>query len=113
MGTAGTVRDVEPEALPLFRTIVVANQYPNPNGKVEVSPNAGRVVFYNQDPIEYRIRFYRPGEDPDSGAGMDLLLPANGYLNVVIRPNDVFNYFIMASGSVSTSTGKGGGPITN
>ena len=113
MATAGTSREVETEVLPLFRTIVVANQYPNPDGRVEVSPNAGRIVFQNQDPIEYRIRFYRPGEDPDSGVGMDLLLPAQGFLNVVIRPNDEFNYFIMGSASLSTSTGKGGGPITN
>jgi hypothetical protein len=54
----------------------------------------------------------KPGTDPDAG-GIDLLLPANELLSVIIRKNDEFNYSVMPTNSVSTMTGKGGGPITN
>jgi hypothetical protein len=70
--------------LPLFRTITITNQEPSPNGRVEVTPDAGRIIFQNNDPLEYRIRLYKPNTDPDAG-GIDLLLPANGFLSVIIR----------------------------
>ena len=98
--------------LPLFRTITIIEQTPDPPGRVEVTPNAGRIVFQNKDPLEYRIRLYKPGTDPDVD-GIDLLLPANGFLSVIIRKNDEFQYSVMETSSTLASTGKGGGPITN
>ena len=100
--------------LPLFRTITITDQCPDPQGRVEVTPEAGRIVFKNMDPLEYRIRLYEPGTDPDAGGGIDLLLPANGLLSVIIKKDDEFNYSVMPTNSVlAASTGKGGGPITN
>jgi hypothetical protein len=98
--------------LPLFRTITITNQEPSPNGRVEVTPDAGRIIFQNNDPLEYRIRLYKPNTDPDAG-GIDLLLPANGFLSVIIRKDDEFSYSVMATNSILAGTGKGGGPITN
>jgi hypothetical protein len=63
--------------------------------------------------LEYRIRLYK-GTDPDAPGSIDLLLPANGLLSVIIKKNDEFNYSVMPTNSVlAASTGKGGGPITN
>ena len=104
---------IETTEFPLFRTITITNQYPSPNGRVEVTPEAGRIIFQNNDPLEYRIRLYK-GTDPDAPGSIDLLLPANGLLSVIIKKNDEFNYSVMPSNSVqAASTGKGGGPITN
>jgi hypothetical protein len=101
-------------SLPLFRTITITDQCPDPQGRVEVTPEAGRIVFKNMDPLEYRIRLYEPGTDPDAGGGIDLLLPANGFLSVIIRKNDQFKYSVMpANSEMAAATGKGGGPITN
>ena len=100
-------------ALPLFKTITIIEQTPDPSGRVEVTPNAGRIVFQNKDPLEYRIRLYK-GLDPDAPGSIDLLLPANGLLSVIIKKDDEFNYSVMPTDSVlAASTGKGGGPITN
>jgi hypothetical protein len=99
--------------LPLFRTITIFEQTPDPPGRVEVTPDAGRIVFQNKDPLEYRIRLYK-GTDADAPGGIDLLLPANGLLSVIIKKDDEFNYSVMPTNSVmAASTGKGGGPITN
>jgi len=104
---------IETTEFPLFRTITITNQYPSPNGRVEVTPEAGRIIFQNNDPLEYRIRLYK-GTDPDTPGSIDLLLPANGLLSVIIKKNDEFNYSVMPTNSVlAASTGKGGGPITN
>ena len=73
--------------LPLFKTITIIEQTPDPPGRVEVTPNAGRIVFQNKDPLEYRIRLYK-GTDPDAPGGIDLLLPANGFLSVIIKKDD-------------------------
>jgi hypothetical protein len=111
--TAATEAKATATVLPLFRRIIITDQTPSPADRVEVNPNAGRIVFENKDPLEYRIRLYKPDTDPDAGGGIDLLLPANGFLSVIIRPNDEFMYSVMATSSVLASTGKGGGPITN
>ena len=111
MATTAAIETKE-RALPLFKTITIINQDPSPNDRVEVTPDAGRVIFENKDPLEYRIRLYKPGTDPDVD-GIDLLLPANGLLSVIIRRNDEFNYSVMSTNSVLAATGKGGGPITN
>ncbi len=113
MATRAAIETKE-TVLPLFRTITITDQTPSPSGRVEVTPNAGRIIFQNNDPLEYRIRIYKPGTDPDAPGGIDLLLPANGLLSVIIKQNDEFNYSVMPTNSVlAASTGKGGGPITN
>jgi len=113
MATTATT-EAKTRALPRFRTITITDQCPDPPGRVEVTPEAGRIVFQNKDPLEYRIRLYKPGTDPDAGGGIDLLLPANGLLSVIIREKDEFNYSVMPTNSVNAAmTGKGGGPVTN
>ena len=117
-GPTGTKQAFEPELLPQFDVVHITNQTPNPPGKVEVTPNAGRIVFQNHDPIEYRIRFFppgfydNPGQDPNVG-GIDLLIPAKGSLSLVIKKNEAFSYSIMNMQSENAMTGKGGGPGTN
>jgi hypothetical protein len=110
MGTSATT---EAKALPQFSTITITDQTPEPHGKVEVTPNAGRILFQNNDPVEYRIRFYKPDADPNAGGSIDLLLPAKGFLTLLIRKDDAFSYSVMAPHSENAMTGKGGGPATN
>ena len=113
MGTSATI-EAKQRTLPLFSTITITNQTPDPPGRVEVTPDAGRIVFQNKDPLEYRIRLHKPDTDPDAGGGIDLLLPANGFLSVIIRKNDAFSYSVMPTNSENAAmTGKGGGPVTN
>jgi hypothetical protein len=108
----------QPDLLPQFAIISIRNQTPDPRGKVEVTPNAGRIVFQNNDPIEYRIRFFPPGlydnqgQDPNKG-GIDLLVPASGSLSLIIKKDEAFSYSIMNLQSENAMTGKGGGPGTN
>jgi len=112
MATTAAIETKE-TVLPLFRTITITEQTPSPSGRVEVTPDAGRIIFQNNDPLEYRIRLFK-GTDPDAPGAIDLLLPANGLLSVIIKKNDEFNYSVMPTNSVlAASTGKGGGPITN
>ena len=104
----------ETGTLALFKTIKIIDGYPQPSGRLEVTPDAGRIVFQNNDPLEYRIRLYKPDTDPDSAGAIDLLLPANGFLSVIIRKNDAFMYSVMPTNSENAAmTGKGGGPVTN
>jgi hypothetical protein len=112
MATTAAIETKE-TVLPLFRTITITEQTPSPSGRVEVTPDAGRIIFQNNDPLEYRIRLFKaPTRTPPGG--IDLLLPANGLLSVIIKKNDEFNYSVMPTNSVlAASTGKGGGPITN
>src|SRR5262245_16005463 len=90
----------EVEQLPQFAVIEIRLQSPNPPGRVEVTPNSGRIVFQNHDPIEYRLRFFPPGfyeipgQDPNRG-GIDLLVPANGSLTLIIKKDEAFSYSIM------------------
>jgi hypothetical protein len=110
MDTAATT---EARELPQFATITINDQTPTPRGKVEVTPNAGRILFQNNDPVEYRIRFYKPETDPNAGGSIDLLLPAKGFLTLLIRKDDAFSYFVMDPHAENAMTGKGGGPGTN
>jgi len=110
MGTRATI---EAKELPQFATITITNQTPEPRGKVEVTPNAGRILFQNNDPVEYRIRFYKPDADPNAGGSIDLLLPARGSVTLLIRKDDAFSYSVMDPHSENAMTGKGGGPGTN
>jgi hypothetical protein len=113
---AKDARQLEPEALQ-FAVIKVQNQIPDPRGEVEVPPGSGRIVFQNLDPIEYRVRFfaerfYDGGRDPNTG-GIDLLLPANGSLALLIKKDESFNYSIMSMQNLNALTGQGGGPGKN
>ena len=108
MATTGTTEAKE-ATLPHWATITISQREPNPPGTVEVSPQAGRVLFQNQDPVEYRIRLWKLGTDPN--AGIDILLPATGHVIVVIKQNDEFSYSVMDISSLDrTSTN---GPIKN
>ena len=108
MATTGTTEAKE-AALPQWRTITISQRQPDPPGTVEVSPKAGRVLFQNQDPVEYRIRLWKLGTDPN--LGIDILLPATGNVIVVIKQDDEFSYSVMDVSSLDrTSTN---GPIKN
>ena len=48
---------------------------------LEFTPDNAEV--YN-DPVEYRIRFYKPDTELNA-AGIDLLLPANEFLTLLTR----------------------------
>src|SRR5262245_47073035 len=118
-GTTGAkdARQLEPESLPQFAVIKIQNQIPDPPGVVEVTPSSGQIFFQNLDPIPYRIRFfaenfYDDGTDPNTG-GIDLLLPANGSLSLIIKKDESFSYSIMNMQSMNALTGQGGGPGKN
>jgi len=110
-------RKLEPGSLPQFAVIKVQNQIPDPRGVVEVTPSSGQIVFQNLDPIPYRVRFFKEnlydgGTDPNTG-GIDLLLPANGSLSLIIKQDESFSYSIMNMQSTNALTGQGGGPGKN
>jgi len=95
--------------LPKSATILISKGKAEPCGEVEVTPNGGRIYFVNQEDQPYRIRFYRPNTDPL--AGFDVLLPAPGFLTIVIKENDEFMYEILSV--QDARSGGGGGPIKN
>jgi hypothetical protein len=97
--------------LPQSATITIRKQEPQPRGELEVTPNAGRIIFDNKDDKEYRLRLWKT--ETDSAAGLDVLLPANGAFTVLIKQNDVFSYSVMNLGDVEALSGNGGGPIRN
>jgi hypothetical protein len=100
----------EARYLPEFAIITIRDKKPCPADEVEVTPNAGKVHFDNEDDREYRLRLYKPDTDPV--AGIDILLTARGRSTVVIKKDDVFSYLILdLSGDMSS--GNGGGPIRN
>jgi hypothetical protein len=108
VATTGTTR-AEEGSLPQSATITIREQQPYPPGEVEVTPDAGRIHFKNEDKDEYRLRFWKVKTDPD--AGIDILLPAGGSVTVVIKKNDEFDYSVMHLNSedrISTN-----GPIKN
>jgi hypothetical protein len=115
MATTGTTEAKEEvkETVDLapWAKITIREQTPYPPDKVEVTPHAGRIFFQNEDPVEYRIRFWKPGTD--SSVGIDLLLPAAGHLTLLIKKDDAFSYSVMHTDSENAMTGKGGGPVTN
>jgi hypothetical protein len=85
-GSTGTKQN----NLPKSATITISAKNPNPPGKVEVTPNAGRVHFKNKDKADYRLRLWRPNTDPN--AGIDILLPAGEPITIVIKKDDEFLY---------------------
>src|SRR6202163_5009425 len=106
----GTPATTAAKPLPQFSTITITDQTPEPHGKVEVAPNPVRIPFENNDPVEYRIRFYKPDADPNAGGSVDLLLPAKEFLTLLIRKDDAFSYSVMDPHSENAMTGKDGGP---
>jgi hypothetical protein len=102
------------KSLPKSAIIKIKDQKPTPPGEVEVMPDVGRVHFKNEDGKEYRIRLWRVGPDSnsDSNIGIELVLPPNGTISIVIRKDDEFNYLVMSKAGIA-ETGHGGGPIKN
>lgn len=110
MAMTGTTK-AEESTLPESATITIHEQQPDPSGEVEVTPYGGRVHFQNQDNQEHRLRFWKKGTD--ANAGIDILLPAEGRVTVVINKDDEFDYSVMHIDGGIVSSGKGGGPIKN
>jgi len=104
-------KETTESSLPKSATITIKNQYPEPCGELEVTPDGGRIIFENKDEQEYRVRFWKP--KTDSAAGLDILLPAQGTFTVVIKKNDEFEYSVMDLGDEQALSGNGGGPIKN
>jgi hypothetical protein len=96
--------------LPKSATIKIKHQDPIPPGEVEVMPDVGRVHFKNEDSKEYKVRLWRRGTEPH--LGVELVLPPNGTITIVIRKDDEFDYTIMSKNGV-VEDGHGGGPIKN
>jgi hypothetical protein len=97
--------------LPESATITIENKKPNPKGEVEVTPNGGRITFENEDNKDYRLRLFKWATRPE--AGIDILLPANGSVTVVIKSKDEFGYGLVDIGGGKVEIGGGGGPIKN
>jgi hypothetical protein len=110
VATTGAARAKE-IGLPKSATITIREQHPSPSGEVEVTPDGGRVHFHNKDKKEYRLRLWRAKTDPS--AGIDLLLPANGRVTVVIKKRDEYYYDVMNINASLAESGNGGGPIKN
>ena len=108
MATPGTARAKE-KALPRSATITIRKQHPKPDGKVEVTPDNGRIHFKNKDKTAWRLRFFR--KDAESNTSIDMLLPAKGSLTVLIRQGDEFHYIVFPVERILN--GIGGGPIIN
>jgi len=92
-------------------TITIRDQEPKPNGKVEVAPWTGRVRFANKDKRDYRLRLWKP--DTESLSGIDILLPAQASVTVMIKTGDEFFYGVFHVKGGEAELGKGGGPIVN
>lgn len=108
MAITGAARAKETK-LPRSATITIRKRAPKPNGEVEVTPDNGRIIFKNKDEKNYRLRFFR--ENTEFSTGIDMLLPAEGSLTVLIRPGDEFHYMVFDLGKAMN--GVGGGPIKN
>jgi hypothetical protein len=108
VATTGTARAKERE-LPRSATITIHNHVPKPAGEVEVSPDNGRIHFKNTDKKSYRLRFSKEHSEP--GSGIDILLPANGTITVLIKREDDWSYTLFHVGDVMN--GIGGGIIRN
>jgi hypothetical protein len=108
VATPGTARAKEKQ-LPRSATITIHKQAPTPKGVVEVTPDSGRVHFKNKDKKSYRLRFFR--KEAESTTSIDMLLPANGTVTILIRPGDEFHYMVFPTERVMN--GIGGGPIIN
>ena len=88
-----TKKSAGKKSFPKSQTITISHGIPVPPGKVEVTPDAGRIHFKNKDKSDHRLRFWKKETDPNSG--IDILLPAGGRTTVVIKKNDEFNYDVM------------------
>jgi len=112
VATTGAARARGKEtALPQSATINIRDQKPHPAGEVEVTPDGGRIRFNNRDKKEYRIRFWRVGTPPPEG--IDLLLPGESSLTVLIKKGDEFDFSVMRRKIDNVLNGQGGGPIKN
>lgn len=111
MAMSAAKRAKEP-TLPKSATITIENGNPHPHGKVEVTPDAGRIHFHNKDKKEYRLRVWRLKTD-SAAQGLDVLIPPGGRFTVLIRKDDQFEYSIMDIHTTEAMNGHGGGPITN
>jgi hypothetical protein len=98
-------------ALPKAASIIIQDQNPIPRGEVEVTPDGGRIIFLNEDNCDYRLRLFKPETEP--AAGIDVLLPANGRMTVLIKEDDEFLYKILHLDGTVAMSGAGGGPIKN
>ena len=98
-------------ALPKAASVIIQNRLPIPPGEVEVTPDGGRIIFLNEDGCDYRLRLFKP--KTESAAGIDVLLPANGRMTVLIKKHDEFMYKIMHLDGGEVMSGAGGGPIKN
>ena len=121
MPTTGAARAKE-KTLPPTATITVVNKQCDPSGGVDIAAN-GRVHFDNKDAKEYRLHLSKTKKT--SSAGVDILLPANGGVMLVIKKNEVLWYVVDDSGSAASGAGpvrggprrdpgwgsSGGGPI--
>ena len=94
--------------LPDSATITIRDQKPSPEGEVEVTPKGGRVHFENLDDREYRLRLWKPG----TKSSIDILLPANNCVSVIIKKDDEFRYLVLDINE-EVKTGGGGGGIRN
>lgn len=99
-------------SLPKSATITIQNREPHPSGKVEVTPDGGRIHFHNKDKDECRLRVWRLKTD-SANHGLDVLIPAGGRFTVLIRKDDQFDYSVMDIHVIDAMNGHGGGPITN
>jgi len=98
-------------ALPKAASVIIQDRQPIPSGEVEVTPDGGRIIFLNEDRCDYRLRLFKPKSEP--AAGIDVLLPANGRMTVLIKENDEFMYNIMNLDGGEAMSGARGGPIKN
>ena len=104
------VERAEQCALPKAASVIIQEQQSFPSGEVEVTPDAGRIIFLNEDKCDYRLRLFKP--ESEAAAGIDVLLPASGRLTVLIKENDEFMYQLMqVDGSQPMSAARG--PIKN
>ena len=109
MASTGAARAKE-KTLPRSATITIRDQKPHPAGEVEVTPDGGRIHFQNKDDKAYRLRFWKLGTEPNGG--IDILLPAEARITVMIKKGDEFHFSVMHTAG-NAANGMGGGPIRN
>jgi len=102
---------VKCSALPKAASVIIQGRQPVFDGEVEVTPDGGRVIFLNEDQCDYRLRLFKPKTDP--ATGIDLLLPANGRMTVLIKESDEFMYQLLNLDGSEEMSGGARGPIKN
>jgi hypothetical protein len=108
VATTGAARAKD---LPRSATITIRDQKPHPSGEVEVTPEGGRIHFQNKDEKAYRVRFWKVGTESDDG--IDILVPAEARITVMIKKGDEFHFSVMPIPGGNAANGQGGGPIKN